>query len=252
MRISLSFLNLSFLLLLSVACSSTDQSSRSTPGSNLASASAPAARGVLDGKVFDVVLVEASGQKSPDQLVFDGAKFESTACRPYGFQPAQYAGHAQGDDVAFEASAKAKDTATNAWSGTVRGSSVRGTMTCTNGKGEAVHYTYEGKLASGALDGRSFEVEMVGADGKNQDKDRLSFAGGSVDSTSCRPFGFLRAAYTTTPEGDGLRFEAVAASAEYGLNHWQGTVRGDQIEGTLKSGESAEAPVLRFSGKRIP
>jgi hypothetical protein len=97
-----------------------------------------------------------------------------------------------------------------------------------------------------------FELEMVGADGKKQDKDRLSFAAGSVDSSSCRPFGFLRAAYTTTADGDGLRFEAVAASAEYGLNHWQGTVRGDRIEGTLKSGESADTPVLRFTGQRVP
>jgi hypothetical protein len=251
MRTSLSFLGSSFLFL-SVACSSTSESSQSTSDSHAAAASAPAARGVLDGKVFDVVLVEANGKKSPDQLIFDGAKFESTACRPYGFQPAQYAGHAQGDGVAFEASAKAKDAGTNAWSGTVNGSSVRGTMTCTNAKGEAMHCTYEGKLASGALDGKNFEVEMVGADGKKQDKDRLSFAGGSVDSTSCRPFGFLRAAYTTTADGDGLRFEAVAASAEYGLNHWQGTVRGDRIEGTLKSGESAETPVLHFEGQRVP
>jgi hypothetical protein len=241
-----------FALSIAAACSSTSRSSSASTESKPTPASAPAAHGVLDGKVFEVQLVDGSGKKDQDQLVFDAASFESSACRPYGFKPAKYTGRAQGEDVTFESTAVAKDAGTNAWTGTVHGSSVRGTLTYTDPKGSATRYTYEGKLANGALDGKSFEIEMVGADGKPQDKDRVSFQAGSFDSSSCRPFGFIRTAYTTSADGEGLRFTAVAASAEYGLNHWQGTVRGDKIEGTLTSGEGADAPMLKFSGHRAP
>lgn len=252
MRRSTTLIASCFALSMSAACSSTSGSSSMSAESKPAPASAPAAHGVLDGKVFDVELVDPSGKKGADQLTFDAAIFESSACRPYGFKAAKYSGHAQGEDVMFESTAVAKDAGTNAWTGTVHGSSVKGTMTYTDAKGAATRYTYEGKLASGALDGKSFDIEMVGADGKTQDKDRVTFQSGSFDSSSCRPFGFIRTGYTTTPNGDAVSFQAVAASAEYGFNHWQGVVRGDHIEGTLKSGEAADAPVLKFSGHRVP
>jgi len=204
----------------------------------------------LDGKTFDVMLVQSDGKSGPDQLVFDTATFESSACRPYGFGLARYSASAHGDDVQFESTAKAKDGGSNAWKGTVHGSSVKGTLTYSGPKGETMSATFEGRLASGALDGRTYEVRMVGADGKPQETDDLTFAAGSFDSSSCRPFGFIKTAYTTTKDGDAVRFQAVAASAEYPMNHWEGTVRGDAIEGTLKSGDAADAPTLRFSGKR--
>jgi hypothetical protein len=239
--------------LLSTACASTNM--HSTTDSQIQPASpAPASHQPLDGKVFDIVLVQANGQpKGPDQLVFDSALFESTACRPYGFTATKYTTDAQGDDVRFEAVAKSRDAGTNSWKGAVHGGTVRGTMTWSNPKGETESMTFEGKAASGVLDGRTFDVEIVGADGKAQDKDHLTFAGGSFDSSSCRPFGFIRTGYTTKVEGDATRFEAVCASAEYGMNHWEGTIRGDRIEGTLKAGDPAgPAPTLRFSGKRVP
>jgi hypothetical protein len=245
---------LSSFLVLAAACSSSPTSAAAStethgPDSH-GGPSVPAAHQPLDGKVFEVVLVQSNGQKDPDQLVFDSATFESLACRPYGFKPASYSAHMQGSDVAFESSPKSKDAGANMWKGTVRGSSVSGSMTCTGPKGEAMSYTFEGKLANGALDGRTYEVQMVGADGKPQEKDDVSFMGGSFDSSSCRPFGFIRTAYTTTKDGDAIRFQAVAGSADYPMNHWEGTVRGDMIEGTLKSGDAADAPTLRFTGKR--
>lgn len=240
------------VLSISAACSSTSGSSGTSAESKAAPASAPAAHGPLDGKVFDVELVDPNGKKDPDQLTFDAASFESSACRPYGFKAAKYSGRAQGEDVTFESTAVTKDGGTNAWKGTVHGSTVKGTVTCTDAKGTAMHCTYEGKIASGALDGKSFEIEMIGADGKTQDKDRVTFQAGSFDSSSCRPFGFIRTGYTATADGDAMKFTAVAASAEYGLNHWQGTIHGDKIEGTLKSGEAADGPVLKFTGHRVP
>lgn len=240
----------SSLLLLSAACSSSPTSAAASTEARSSKPSVPAAHQPLDGKVFDVVLAQPNGQKDPDQLVFDSATFESIACRPYGFKPATYSARMQGSDVAFESVPKSKDAGANQWKGTVHGSSVSGSLICTGPKGEPMNCTFEGKLANGALDGHTYEVQVVGADGKPQEKDDLSFSGGSFDSSSCRPFGYIRTAYTTSKDGDAIRFQAVAASADYPMNHWEGTVRGDMIEGTLKSGDAADAPTLRFTGKR--
>jgi len=43
--------------------------------------------GPLDGRVYQVTLAGPQDTK-PDQLVFDGGRFESTACRSYGFTTA--------------------------------------------------------------------------------------------------------------------------------------------------------------------
>ncbi len=239
----------SSLLAFTAACSSSPTSAEASTENQPSQPKVAAAHQPLDGKVFDVVLVQANGQKDPDQLVFDSATFESLACRSYGFKPATYSARTQGGDVAFESTPKTKDGA-NAWKGTVRGTSVSGTLNYTGPKGEPMSCTFEGKLANGALDGRTYEVEVVGADGKPQEKDDLSFMGGSFDSSSCRPFGYIRTAYSTTKEGDAIRFQAIAASADYPMNHWEGTVHGDTIEGTLKSGDAADAPTLKFTGKR--
>jgi hypothetical protein len=236
-------------LALSAACSSSPTSAEASTESQPSKPKVAAAHQPLDGKVFDVVLVQSNGQKDPDQLVFDSATFESIACRPYGFKAATYTAHMQGGDVAFESSPKSKGGA-NVWKGTVRGSTVSGSLDYTGPKGEPMTCTFEGKLASGALDGRTYEVQVVGADGKPQEKDDLSFTGGSFDSSSCRPFGYIRTAYTSSKDGDVIRFQAIAASADYPMNHWEGTVHGDTIEGTLKSGDAADAPTLRFTGKR--
>ena len=243
---------LSSLLVLSAACSSSPTSGEASTDTHASKPSVPAAHQPLDGKVFDVVLVEANGGKQgPDMLAFDAAMFESSACRPYGFTAANYSAFAQGADVRFEAVAKSKDAGTNAWKGTVHGDSVRGTLTMTHPDGKTENATFEGKAARGSLDGSAFDVRMVGVDGKEQDKDHLTFAAGSFDSSSCRPFGFLRTAYTTTVDGDATKFEAVCASPEYGTNHWQGTIRGDRIEGTLKSGDpKGDTPTLHFAGSR--
>jgi hypothetical protein len=241
-------LSTSFLLV--AACSSSGTSSAASTENHPSKPNVAAAHQPLDGKVFDVVLVQPNGQKDPDQLVFDSATFESLACRPYGFKAATYSAHAQGGDVAFESSPKSKDAGANMWKGTVHGSTVSGTLVCTGPKGEPMNCTFEGKLANGPLDGRTYEVQVIGADGKPQEKDDLSFMSGSFDSSSCRPFGYIRTAYTASKDGDAIRFQAVAASADYPMNHWEGTVRGDMIEGTLKSGDAADAPTLRFTGKR--
>src|SRR5262249_7082928 len=117
----------SSLLVLSAACSSSPTSAEASTGNAPSTPKVAAAHQPLDGKVFDVVLVQSNGQKDPDQLVFDSATFESLACRPYGFKPATYAARAQGGDVAFESSPKSKDAGANVWKGTVHGSSVSGT-----------------------------------------------------------------------------------------------------------------------------
>ena len=238
--------------LLATACTSSGTSSSAVSDAHSAPAAparVPAMHQALDGKTFDVTLVEPE-RSAPDQLVFDAATFESSACRPYGFKPASYTATVHGDDVQFESTAKTKEGGSNVWKGTVHGSIVKGTLTYSGPKGESSAATFEGKLANGALDGRTYVVQMVGADGKPQEKDDLTFAAGSFDSSSCRPFGFIKTAYTTTKDGDAIRFQAVAASTDYPMNHWEGTIRGDAIEGTLKSGDAADAPTLRFSGKR--
>ena len=190
--------------------------------------------GPLDGRVYEVKLAGGNQAPQSDSLVFDGGHFESTACRTYGFHPTCYSGALDGDAATFEAAAKSKESGATAWSGKVHGDAVEGTLKWTNAKGEVTEFKFDGKSSSGALDGKTFEGMVCPGEAKTGDKDRLLFKHGAFDSNACRAYGFTMAPYTTTGDGDATHFSAVATNADGESNHWDGTIKGDDISGTMR------------------
>ena len=82
----------------------------------------------------------------------------------------------------------------------------------------------------GSLDGKTFAVE-TGEKGKSGgDKDTLTFKDGNFRSAGCDQYGFGDGAYTSTVDGESIRFEAVTTSPKKGKMTWKGTVNGDKIE----------------------
>jgi len=82
----------------------------------------------------------------------------------------------------------------------------------------------------GALDGKTFVVE-TGEKGKSGgEMDTLTFRDGNFHSAGCDQYGFGDGAYTSTVDGDSIRFEVVTTSPTKGKMTWKGTVQGDKIE----------------------
>jgi len=109
------------------------------------------------------------------------------------------------------------------------------------------------EATSGPLDGSEYDIEFFGEDGASQGPSRLTFASGTFDSSLCRTHGFELSSYSTSAQGDALRFEATAKSPTHGRNEWRGTVQGDHIEGTVVSTDpQGLVDRCRFSGRRVP
>lgn len=124
------------------------------------------------------------------------------------------------------------------------GQQQRGQQGARAGEGQRIDQTSR----SHELDGRSFIVELRGPEGK-QISDELIFRDGTFDSVACHQYGFSAAPYTALegPEG-GLTFRSVTSSTE-GTMRWNGTVKGDQIQGTAVVNESGKEPVYySYSG----
>ena len=208
--------------------------------------------GPLDGHVYQVTL--AGGQQSqPDNLVFDGGRFESTACRSFGFVTAPYSTKHDGAASSFEASAKCDKSGATAWNGAIHGDAIEGTMVWTNDKGVKSEFKFSGKELSGPLDGQVFEGMVCPGEAKTGDKDRLMFRNGAFDSNACRPYGFTMAPYTATRDGDSTRFRAEAINCSGDKNVWDGVVKGADVSGTMKHMDSSGKVTdsYRFEAKLV-
>ena len=190
--------------------------------------------GPLDGRVYSVTLAGGGQAPATDALIFDGGQFESTLCREHGFRLAPYESTNNGDATKFEVVAKSADAGANAWSGKIHGDTVEGTLKCTDPKGAVTEFKFNGVSASGLLDGKTFEGMVCEGESKSGDKDRLVFAHGAFDSNACRAYGFTMSPYTATKEGDATKFSAVATNSCGDSNRWDGTIRGDDISGTMQ------------------
>ena len=90
-----------------------------------------------------------------------------------------------------------------------------------------------------SLDGQKFKVRIVrdGANemhGKNRGLgDILSFNNGKFSSEICRRYNFADAPYWIRVEGSQTRFLAELKSPTDGTMRWQGTIRGETLEGTM-------------------
>lgn len=83
------------------------------------------------------------------------------------------------------------------------------------------------------LDGRVF-VGEAGYKGKPaHEKEVITFAGGKFHSSACDPYGYDKGDYKATKVGDAIEFEATTQSEKYGRNTWKGTIRGNELEGTM-------------------
>ena len=89
------------------------------------------------------------------------------------------------------------------------------------------------QAGAGALDGKTFAGDYGKTGKKAEGKDELIFRDGRFRSAACDPYKFGDAAYTATPDGDAVRFEAETESPKYGRMKWSGTVKGDVLDGTF-------------------
>lgn len=105
-------------------------------------------------------------------------------------------------------------------------------------------------LAKGtSLDGRTYKV-LLGPEGKKGDEDTLTFTKGKFESSMCVPLGF-RAAKYEAKGADEIAFTVVVKNAKGQTNNWKGTIRGDQIEGTLTCTGSGEPMKMVFKGSAV-
>ncbi|HSC35279.1 MAG TPA: hypothetical protein VLG45_08390 [Thermodesulfobacteriota bacterium] len=95
----------------------------------------------------------------------------------------------------------------------------------------------------GALDGKTFAGEMGETGKKKGDKDELIFKDGKFSSEACEKYGFGDAPYTTTASGGATTFEADTVSVKEGKMHWSGTVKGDELTGTVVWTKEGQAPI---------
>jgi hypothetical protein len=89
------------------------------------------------------------------------------------------------------------------------------------------------------LDGRQFNVHIVrddaDKDGKNRGLgDQLMFSDGNFSSAICKKYNFADAPYWVRIAGDQVHFLAELASPTDGTMRWEGTIRGDTLEGTMR------------------
>jgi hypothetical protein len=83
--------------------------------------------GALDGKSYEVTLSLAGEQPRKDTLVFNGGKFESTACTGFGFpQWTEYTTSGDPSAVAFHVVTHHPSGDSIDWNGIVRGDSIEG------------------------------------------------------------------------------------------------------------------------------
>jgi hypothetical protein len=96
---------------------------------------------------------------------------------------------------------------------------------------------------AGALDGKQFAGE-IGEKGKAKgDPELFVFTAEVFDPVYCHQYGFHAAPYTTREEGDRVLFQSEAKSDEQGTMHWQGTLQGSALTGTVVWSKVGQPPV---------
>jgi hypothetical protein len=98
--------------------------------------------------------------------------------------------------------------------------------------------------AEGPLDGKTFVAES-GEQGKKAEgpKDEITFRDGKMRSSACDAYGFGDGSYTTMNHPGMVMFRARTESPKEGVIEWNGTVRGDDIEGTYVWTKTGQKPI---------
>jgi hypothetical protein len=90
------------------------------------------------------------------------------------------------------------------------------------------------------LDGRTYAIKYKEKGAWFALKDTLLFRNGRFRSMECDPYGFADAGYT----GDGQHFTAESSSEKEGRIAWEGTLRGEELEGTFVWTRPGKNPIL--------
>ena len=93
---------------------------------------------------------------------------------------------------------------------------------------------YDRKTApSPSLDNQTFEGEIAPQGETQGQQDFFFFKNNSFRSDNCDAYGFGAAPYTLIKEDTTLRFSATSSSPINGHMQWEGTIAGNNIEGTM-------------------
>lgn len=91
------------------------------------------------------------------------------------------------------------------------------------------------------IDGRKFKIELM-KDGKLESTETLIFVNSQLQTPDCAKYGFTEGRAYVKPTNDYFTFGATLNSDKEGAMAWQGSVKGDKIEGTCvwrKGGQGA-------------
>lgn len=103
-------------------------------------------------------------------------------------------------------------------------------------------------VTKGILDGKVYVGEM-GAEGKTSgDKETIKFIAGMFYSSQCESMGYHMAPYTTTTEGDAIKFRATMEDAAKNKHEWEGTIKGEALDATVTM-TSEKAPTTTMWAK---
>jgi hypothetical protein len=102
--------------------------------------------------------------------------------------------------------------------------------------------------AGGSLDGRSYDVTLESPDAPPI-KDALNFANGRFESTACTSLGFPKwSDYAAHTDGDATTFHGLAKHQSGTTMDWNGSVKGDAVEGTAIRTMNGKSDALNFKG----
>ncbi|MCI0480328.1 MAG: hypothetical protein L0213_01925 [Candidatus Dadabacteria bacterium] len=99
-------------------------------------------------------------------------------------------------------------------------------------------------LAGETLDGRSFSVEMTETSKNEAAKDELIFKDGTFFSTECEQYGFTPAPYESKSKDGAVLFKSTLTSGKEGKTEWEGSVKGDEISGTMFWSKEGQDPII--------
>jgi len=84
------------------------------------------------------------------------------------------------------------------------------------------------------LDGKSFNGEMLSAEGKVlTNKEKLVFQDGQFASEACRRFGFSEGPYWLRIEDGKIQFIAETVSPDNGTMRWKGTISEGRVDASF-------------------
>ena len=105
--------------------------------------------------------------------------------------------------------------------------------------------------ALGTLDGKTFGGQVVDKSKgvEHAQPADFVFANGKFKSSFPRAAGYVPDKYTTSTEGNSIRFQSQMANKAGGKVQWSGMVRGQDIEGIFTVAEDGRNGEYWFKGR---